>query len=188
MFRLISRLVFWLQGWKVDDVLLKQKNFDKFILLGAPHTSNWDAAMFIAAMYHMKLDVKFLMKNDWLKFPFSLAFNPLGALGIDRSTSNSMVDIMANEFDKKDKLIISISPEGTRGPNEKWKRGFYYTSIKANVPILLGYLDYGNRVAGIGKEVIPTGNIEPDFRMISDYYQQFKGKVPENHLPYNRVD
>lgn len=184
MLRLISRFIFWIQGWKIDDDLLKQQHLDKFILTGAPHTSNWDALMFVAAMYHMKLKVRFLIKHDWMRFPFNLMFGPLGAIGIDRSKHHSMVDAMVKLFNESEKLIITIAPEGTRSYNPHWKKGFYYTALEAKIPILLGHLDYENRIAGITKVFWPTGDVDKDLTEISNFYSQFKGKNPEKFAPY----
>lgn len=188
MLRLLSRFIFWIQGWKADDEFIKNNRLDKFILVGAPHTSNWDAIIFIAATYHLKIDVKFLIKQDWIKFPFNLFFKPLGAIGIDRSQSNSMVDVMVELFNSNEKLIITISPEGTRSPNANWKKGFYFTALQANVPILLGYLDYEKRVAGIKSMVVPSGNANKDLIEIGEFYKQFNGKIPENYEPYKPVE
>lgn len=183
MFRLISVFCFWIKKWKIEHDLLPQLGLKKFILIGAPHTSNWDIVYFLGAIRKMKLKPSFLIKNFWMRFPFGMMFKPLGGLSIDRSQKDetsgaSMVRSMVELFEQSEKMIIAIAPEGTRSKNPNWKKGFYHTALQANIPILLGYLDYKNKVAGISKAIIPSGDIVKDMIEINSFYAQFEGKNP----------
>ena len=185
MFRLFTLLLFKIKGWKllVDKKTLHQHK--KFILIGAPHTSNWDAIYFTAAATLTKLKPKFLIKKTWMKFPFNIIFKPIGGIGVDNKNisenkSSSTIDFMVKLFNQKRELIIMISPEGTRSKNANWRTGFYRTAILAKVPIVLGYLDYQKKTAGFNKVFFPTGNLELDLKKISNFYTQFKGK--NHHL------
>ncbi|MBT6029970.1 MAG: acyltransferase [Crocinitomicaceae bacterium] len=183
MFRIISIFLFWIKKWKIEHELIPKLGFEKFVLIGAPHTSNWDIVYFLGAIRKMKLKPNFLIKKFWMRFPFSLMFKPLGGVPINRlpkteSKGLSMVSNMVDLFAHSEKLIIAISPEGTRSKNEHWKKGFYHTALQAKIPILLGYLDYENKVAGISKAIIPSGDFTKDMMEINLFYSQYQGKNP----------
>ena len=188
MFRLITLLLFKLNGWKLNfnnEILSRHK---KFILIGDPHTSNWDSIYFIAATRKSKLKPNFLIKKTWTKFPFNIIFKPLGAIGVDKKKpkkSSGMINYMVNLFKENKKLIIAISPEGTRSKNPNWKTGFYQTALLAKVPIVLGYLDYSKKIAGITEVFLPTGDVNKDLTFISDFYKQFSGKNHELFAGYD---
>lgn len=155
------------------------------VMVGAPHTSNWDFIYFLAAFDIMKIPVKFTIKKEWLKFPISLVMKPLGAVGIDRKPKTpgaeklSMVDAMANMLIENKNMAIVVTPEGTRKAVKKWKTGFYRVALKANVPIALGYMDYAKKEAGVGKIVYPTGDMIADLTEIIAFYKNVTPKFPE---------
>lgn len=127
-------------------------------------------------------------KKEWLRFPFNLILSPLGAIAIDRSAKKpgekrpSMVDEMVNFIEQSDEITVLVTPEATRSPVRRWKKGFYQVALQADVPILLGYLDYQKREAGIGKVLYPSGDLEKDLREIYDFYNQIHPKHPERFL------
>ena len=188
MFRLMTMLLFKINGWKL--ILNKESlsHYKKFILIGAPHTSNWDAIYFTAAATISKLKPQFLIKKSWMKFPFNIIFRPLGGIGVDNKKtskkSSGIIEYMVNLFNKRKELIIMISPEGTRSKNPNWRTGFYRTAVAAKVPIVLGYLDYNKKTAGISEIFLPTGNINEDLLFISNFYKQFTGKNHELFAEY----
>lgn len=121
-----------------------------------------------------------------MKFPFNLLLGPAGGIAIDRRSRNegemraSMVDAMATLFDDHlGDLALVITPEGTRSLSTQWKSGFYHVAMKANVPILCGYLDYEKREAGVGKVLQPSGDLEADMRQIMKFYADIRPKHPE---------
>lgn len=162
------------------------QNIDKCVMIAAPHTSNWDIVMALAAYDLMKIPVRFTVKKEWLRFPFKSMMKSVGAIGIDRSPKvpggerKSMVEAMTDLFNGRDKLNIMVTPEGTRSKRTKWKTGFYYVALNAKVPIGLGYLDYKEKIAGVGKLVFPTGDIKKDMKEIVDFYKNITAKFPEN--------
>lgn len=152
-------------------------------MVAAPHTSNWDLIYARAALYILRVPVKFTIKKEWVRFPLSLILNPLGAIPIDRQPKGirrtSMVDKMVKLFEERDHLIILVTPEGTRKYAKKWRSGFYFTALKANVPIVLGYLDYKDKEAGIGAVFHPTGDRDKDVEEIKAFYRKKHAKYPE---------
>jgi 1-acyl-sn-glycerol-3-phosphate acyltransferase len=86
---------------------------------------------------------------------------------------------MAELFEQHQRIAVMVTPEGTRSLRKQWKTGFYYAALKADVPICLGYLDYANKIAGVGPVIYPSGNLETDMRQIMDFYRPIQGKHPE---------
>ncbi|HET6243653.1 MAG: lysophospholipid acyltransferase family protein [Bacteroidetes bacterium] len=176
--RKLFNWIFRKHGWKIQGGL--PLGTKKCVLLAAPHTSNWDFVYGIGALEEFNLDVKYLAKKELFRFPFKGMFESLGGVPVDRSKSNSMVDAMIELINSKDEIIVMIPPEGTRSRVDKWKSGFYHVALGAQVPIVLGYLDYKNKVAGIGPALMPSGDKEKDYKVICDFYKKTTAKWPEN--------
>jgi 1-acyl-sn-glycerol-3-phosphate acyltransferase len=157
-------------------------------MVAAPHTSNWDLIITIAAFEKMKIPLKFTIKKEWLNFPFNLLLSPLGAIPIDRNSKDktgrktSYTEAMINLFKERDSLVVMVTPEGTRSKKTEWKTGFYYVAEGANVPIALGYLDYKNKIAGVGK-LVYTGDLDKTMREIMAFYKDITPYKPENFSP-----
>lgn len=185
MLRSVFRALFHRHGWQIQGTELSQHR--RAVVVAAPHTSNWDMVYALATFDQVGLPVRFTIKREWLRFPFSLFLAPLGAIGIDRRPRSlgearpSMVEAMVRLFeDNPGELAVIVTPEGTRSPREEWRTGFYHVARAANVPILLGYLDYQKRASGIGKVIWPTGDVEADMREIMDFYRDVAPRYPEN--------
>ena len=172
---LISKKLLSLFKWELDTSIELPK---KCVVCIAPHTSNWDFIVGILFKYATNLQASFFMKKEWFRFPLSISMKLLGGIPIDRSKKNNVTDIIAEEFNKRDSLIIGLTPEGTRSLNYEWKKGFYYIAQKANVPIVLAYIDFKKKKVGYNKLLIPT-NYEDDIIMIKKYYSNINAKYPE---------
>ena len=175
MKNLISKKLLSLFKWELDTSIELPK---KCVVCIAPHTSNWDFIVGILFKYATNLQASFFMKKEWFRFPLSIILKLLCGIPIDRSKKNNVTDIIAEEFNKRDSLIIGLTPEGTRSLNYEWKKGFYYIAQKANVPIVLAYIDFKKKKVGYNKLLIPT-NYEDDIIMIKKYYSNINAKYPE---------
>jgi 1-acyl-sn-glycerol-3-phosphate acyltransferase len=177
MWQKISKIILKTLGWKITNII---PDIPKCVLAIAPHTSNWD--FLIAKLAYMSLDrnAHFLIKKEWFFFPFNLFFKSIGGIPVDRSKNQSMTDIMAEEFGKRDRFQIAITPEGTRKRVTEWKRGFYYIADKAQVPIVLIGLDYKNKIISFLDVFTPTGHVEEDMLTIQSRYKGLSGKNPDN--------
>ena len=178
------KLFFKLCGWKVTHFL--PDDIKKCVIVVAPHTSNWDFPFGMGTVSLMKLKQNFIIKKEWVKFPFKRIFLSLGAIPIDRQKhkvsgdKNSTVHAMADLFAEREELRLVITPEGTRSRVEKWKTGFYYVALKANVPIALAFINYETKSTGIDKVIYPTGDYKKDMKEIMDFYKNMKGKNNHN--------
>ena len=183
MFKWIFLQLFKLKGWKLNTNTIY--NYKQSVMIAAPHTSNWDGVLMVAAFDIMKLPIKFTLKKEWFRFPFGKIARAMGGIAIDRTPKKagearpSMTEAIANLFKENEILHIAFTPEGTRSLRTEWKMGFYHAAKMANVPILLGYLDYKDKIAGIGKVIIPSDNMEQDLREIMAFYKDISGCHPE---------
>ena len=173
-----------LTGWKVDTKLPKEAQ--RCVMIAAPHTTNWDGYYVRVAFWVLGIPVKIAIKDYWTKGFFGIFTKPMGFLGIDRSKKDpnnprkSQTEQMADFFKEFDRIAMVIAPEGTRRLRKEWKLGFYHAAQMANVPITCGYLDYKNKIAGVGDVVVyPTGDIEADLKKVMDFYKNIQGKYPE---------
>lgn len=185
MLKWFFKFLFRFYGWKLDR---NMPDYGKqAVLIAAPHTSNWDFPYVIACFDLLKIPVRFTIKKEWMKFPFKGTMKRFGAVSIDRSSKvageerKSMVEAMTDLFDEHEEFILTVTPEGTRARREQWKTGFYHIAKSAGVPILLSYLDYKNKIAGVGKMIWPSDDMEKDMREIMAFYSEHcHGKNPEN--------
>lgn len=178
MLAYLSGLILKAMGWKyIGKFPYEQK---KFIFLIAPHTSNMDFYLGRLFFTNLRVHVKFLIKKEAFFWPMGRLLRRAGGIPVDRKKSRHMVDYVAGLFDKYDSLYLVVTPEGTRKPVKKWKRGFYYIALKANVPLAISYLDYSKKEADIMEMFTPTGNYEKDLEYIRGLYRDKKGRYPDN--------
>jgi 1-acyl-sn-glycerol-3-phosphate acyltransferase len=175
---MITKLFCWwfnTQGWKIGENIPSEVK--KCVVIGAPHTSNWDFVFALAAFKFFGVEPNYLAKKELFWWPLSILLKNTGGISIERSKKNNAVEEFIEIFDRKEKMILVFPAEGTRKAVSKWKTGFYHVAQGANVPVFLAYLDYKNKIAGFGKPLYLSGNIEEDFLKIKDFY---KGITPKN--------
>lgn len=155
----------------------------KYVLIGAPHTSNWDFVVGLLALWALGIRARWLGKKELFKPPLGLLMRLLGGIPVDRSRRNNLVDQVAEVFRREEEIAILITPEGTRGKAPYWRTGFYHMALKAGVPIALGYVDFRRKEVGIGAYLWPTGDLRRDFEAIRAFYQDKTGLRPEKQGP-----
>ena len=175
MFKSLCRLIFRKMGWQVEMTVPYR---DKCIICVAPHTSNWD--FIIAELYYHSIGrtAGFLMKKEWFFWPMGVLFRSMGGIPVERSRHVSLTDRVAEAAMKAERFELAVTPEGTRSLATKWKRGFYFIALKAGLPIQLYAIDYKNKRVVCTKELVPSGDVEADMRLIMDYYRPYEGKYP----------
>ena len=176
----LSILVLKIFGWRRSGQV---PNIPKFVLIAAPHTSNWDFPITLAIVLAFKMRLHWLGKEALFRWPYGSLFSWLGGIPVNRSKSSDVVAQTIQVFKDKAKMIMMLAPEGTRKKVTYWKTGFYHIANGANVPIVLGFLDYMRKVGGIGPTLIPTGNIESDMAKIRAFYHTISGKTPDKSTP-----
>ena len=178
MARCVRRAIIWWfkrQGWEARGVVPEPR---KFILIAAPHTSNWDFVYFIGAAHGLRANLSFMGKKSLFRWPFGRMMRDMGGVAVDRSKSANTVEASIAEFAKRDEFMLTIAPEGTRGKVTKWKTGFYNIAVGAGVPLVCGFMDYQKKIAGLGMVLFPTGDYAKDMAKIAAYYNQYTPRYP----------
>jgi 1-acyl-sn-glycerol-3-phosphate acyltransferase len=165
--RPISRAWLTLTGFKVVGTF---PDLPKFIVIAAPHTTNWDLPHALAAGLQYGRRIHWMGKATIFKWPFGGLMRWLGGLSVDRSKSTNAVASMVNVFTDRDELALVVAPAGTRSATVPWKSGFYHIAHGAKVPLVLAYIDYNRREIGIADTIIPTGDYDADLVKIQGIY------------------
>ena len=179
MKKYIGLFVMKISGWKIDYP--KEFQVEKFVIIAAPHTSNWDLYYALAIFWVHNIPVKFFIKDSFTKGLHGYIFKALGAIGVDRKRTGNLVHHAASVIQKSDKIALMVPAEGTRSRVEKWKTGFYHIATKAKVPVALGYLDYKKKIAGVGELVHLSGDKDVDMQIIENFYTTITAKHPEKY-------
>ena len=174
-----SRLILGLAGWRIEGLL---PPIPKFVLVGAPHTSNWDLPYTLLMAFALRANIRWLGKEAIFRWPLRGFFQWLGGIPVKRSRSHNLVEQSIHQFHRNKQLILTIAPAGTRKRVMRWKTGFYHIACGAGVPIVLGYLDYRRKAGGIGPVIHPSGNITTDMQSILAFYDRVIGKHPARSL------
>lgn len=175
-------LIWYLVGWRAEYDL---PDLDKYVLVAVPHTSNWDYMNMIALSAYFKRKPSTFVKDSAFKLPvIGTLIRWIGGIPIDRSKSQNLVQQAVEFIANQERVVLVITPEGTRSKRDYWRSGFYYIALEAKIPYVLGYLDYKRKRGSGGPVIYPTGDIEADLRVIRDFYASHgHGKHPENTTP-----
>ncbi|HNZ35959.1 MAG TPA: lysophospholipid acyltransferase family protein [Syntrophales bacterium] len=176
LFRALSIVFLKLAGWRRVGCV---PDLPKYVMIGAHHTSNWDAPISVAILFSFRIKAYWLMKNTAFRWPFRGLLLWLGAIPVDRTKSADVVGQMAGEMKKRAEMVLLLAPEGTRKKVTRWKSGFYHIARGAGVPVVLAFLDYRQKEGGLGPVFRPTGNFEADMGEILRFYSTVTGKRPE---------
>ncbi len=176
----VAKLLFRLTGWKTEGSVHQPQHF---VIIAAPHTSNWDAVIMVVAAYIFRVRISWFIKREAFFFPLGTLIRAVGGIPIDRDVRRNVVGQAVEQFRQNEHLILAVPPEGTRGKGDGWKTGFYHIAHGAGVPIVLGYIDYRRKIAGLGPAFIPTGDIEADFHVFDQFYAAVTPKYPEDRSP-----
>ena len=174
----LAHFIFFIKGWKLYGNI--PDGIKKCVIIQAPHTSMYDFFIGWLASKTLKVKFRFMIKKEAFIFPLAGIIKSMGGIPVDRSHSQGVVKQIVSVFNNAENLYLVITPEGTRKYTANWKRGFYYIAQAAQVPVLLGYIDYKKKICGIEKQLNITGNFEVDFKIIEDFYSGINAKFPEN--------
>lgn len=176
MFQLVSRKILGLLGWQVDSIELPA---DKYVIVGAPHTTNWDFPLALLTIAATGLKFSWAAKNTLFFFPLGFFFRKIGGIPVNRKVRNDFLNVVLKNFKEQENFTIAIAPEGTRSFTDHWKCGFYQIAFEAKAKIALGYLDFSTKTLGIGAIIKPSGDLEDDFKKIASFYEGKTGLYPE---------
>ncbi|MCA9951580.1 MAG: lysophospholipid acyltransferase family protein [Anaerolineales bacterium] len=164
---------FRVTGWRVSGNF---PQLSKFLIIVAPHTSNWDFMIAAGAIFGLDLRIRFMVKHTLFWEPFGTYLRWVGGIPIDRRAEFGVVGEAVKAYQSNDKFVLGITPEGTRKKVKQWKTGFYRIAVGANVPIVPVAFDYGRKVVDLMPPFYPTGDIENDMVVIKGFFEDVQGK------------
>jgi 1-acyl-sn-glycerol-3-phosphate acyltransferase len=162
-------------GWRAVGMVPEPR---RFVLIAAPHTSNWDFPYFLGLTQDVGINAHFMGKKELFRWPMGGFMRAMGGISIDRTSRHNVVDQMVAEFARRTEFMLTIAPEGTRGKSGKWKTGFYQIALAAKVPLVVGMMDYGRKTGGLGPMIWPTGDFAADMAKVWAVYSDCTPKNP----------
>ena len=174
-----GRLAGWILrrcGWTVVG---ERPAAPRYVLVAAPHSSNWDAVLMLMVARHLGVRLSWLGKAEAFRGPLGPLMRALGGIAVDRSGPQGLVPATAEAFRSRDALALAIAPDGTRGYRGHWKSGFYHIALTAGVPVVLAFLDWGTRRTGVGPTLTLSGDVRADMERIRSFYAGMLARQPE---------
>lgn len=182
MFKTLAQQWMTATGWSIHSEI--PPSLDKYVLIGAPHTSNWDLVYSLATGTILDMEFHWVGKRELFDTPgLGWLMRTTGGMPVDRNSRTNSVDQIAAHFREHDRIALTIAPEGTRGPTERWKTGFYHIARAANVPIIAGALDYRTREVRLSAPIDPKQPLEQLIASLRRYYRDVRGRNHENFTP-----
>jgi 1-acyl-sn-glycerol-3-phosphate acyltransferase len=174
--RWIARKLLTILGWKIEG---ERPPYERYVLIAAPHTSNWDFPLMLAFAAAFDIKVSWMAKHNLFFPPMGWIMHGLGGIPIRRHKKGNMVISMIDTFKQVDSLVLVVPTEGTRARTDYWKSGFYHIAHGAGIPIVPSYLDYANKRGGFGPALMTTGDINSDMPYFREFYAPMRGRTPE---------
>ena len=170
--RIVRRLLVALYRWKGWRIEGERPDVDKFVILGAPHTSNWDFIFFLGATHDLGIRPSFMGKASLFKWPMTRFMLDMGGVPVDRSKRANYVDQVAQAFAEAEDLALVIAPEGSRTFRGDWRSGFYHIAMAAGVPIVPAWVNNETLRGGLGEPIMPTVDYGADLARIAAFYRE----------------
>lgn len=178
--RWVGRAVLRAFGWRVTGNLPDEP---RFIAIAAPHTSNWDWVVAMAALLALGIRINYMVKDSAFVWPFSVILHASGGIATNRAAPAGLVEDLSARILHTPEIILAITPEGTRARVEHWKTGFLRIAKLARLPVVQVSWDYPARLITLGPVAELSGDMATDIANVRAYYRQFTGRNPENQSP-----
>lgn len=180
MLQAIAKAILRVGGWEIVGT---KPLAPKAVIVAAPHTSNWDGFWGLVCRVALDVEIHFFAKQSLFWFPLNILLRSLGGIPLDRKRAGSAVDQAVEMFRNSESFYFGLAPEGTRSRVDHWKSGFYRIAEGADVPVILGFLDYGRRRIGLGPTFSLSGDWQKDLEFCRDFYADIEGRWPEKAGP-----
>jgi 1-acyl-sn-glycerol-3-phosphate acyltransferase len=164
------------QGWRAVGA---PPPGGRYVIIAAPHTSNWDFVYFLGLTQALGIDAQFMAKDSLFRWPIGGFMRDMGGISVNRTGRHDMVATMIDEFARRDRFALAIAPEGTRSKVGTWRTGFYHIALGAGVPMVVGMMDYAKRTGGLGAAIMPTGDYAADMAQVIEAYRDVTPRHPE---------
>lgn len=176
MSKLLAQTFLRVAGWKVEG---ERPSMKHYVMVGAPHTSNWDFIYMLAMATVLGIKPRWVGKHSMFRWPFRGLMQKLGGIAVNRKSPGTFVKTVVNAFESEPEVELLIPPEGTRSFRPFWKSGFYRIAKTAGVPIVLAYLDFSRKVGGVGPSFMPSDDVKHDMDIIREFYANIRGAYPD---------
>ena len=171
----VLRALYRARGYRL---LNRPPQLDKFVLIGAPHTSNWDFVVFAGIVHEVGINPSFIGKHTLFRWPMTRFMYDMGGMPIDRSSARGFVSEVVDQVRAADAMALVIAPEGSRSSDGRWRSGFYHIAAGAGVPIVCAWMDEDSRRAGFSDAIVPTGDFHADLGRIAAFYRRAMPDCP----------
>lgn len=177
--RVISRIILKIIRWRVVGSIPTDQR--KYVLIVAPHTSNWDFVLFVLAVSVLRLKPSVLIKSTLFVGPLGWFLRYCGGIPVNRSQASSLVSYIASIYQENEDFVLIVTPEGTRSPNANWKRGFHHVATAAQVPIVIVYVDSVIKTIGVEGMMEPSDDVDGDLVKLKKFFDTKSGLKPKNY-------
>lgn len=177
--RRLADLALRLTGWRFEGAL---PDLPKFLIIVAPHTSNWDFMVGVMAMYALGIRGTFLGKHTLFRWPLGPFMRFLGGVPVDRTSPADVVEQSVAFIARSDRVIFVLSPEGTRRRLDKWKTGFWRLAHGASIPIVPVAFDFSRRCFVLNPPFTTTGDLEADLSVLRSHFRSTMALKPANYV------
>ena len=177
----LGRFVLTSLGWKVLGKISEEFNEKKLVVIVAPHTSNWDGSLGVAAIAGLDARVTFIGIDSAFKYGLGTFLRYMGGIPVDRNKPGGIIQDAIDQIKGINSSLIGISPEGTRSKVKEWKTGFLRIAKELNTKIIPASLDFAKKEIILGKAFTPSGDNMKDIRNLKDYFSVFTAKHPEKY-------
>lgn len=177
MFRRLIARIFWaFSRWKLVGSPAPNR---PTVLIGAPHTSNWDFVLMLSIAWRLGIDMRWLGKKSLFAGWRGPIMRSLGGIPVDRADPGKVVTDVVAQVQAGEVFGLVVTPDGTRGSNTYWKSGFYRIAREAHMPVTLGFVDRTTMTTGLGPTIELTGDVAADMDSIRAFYADKAGFRPE---------
>ena len=177
--RVISRIILKIIRWRVVGSIPSDQR--KYVLIVAPHTSNWDFVLFVLAVSVLRLKPSVLIKSTLFVGPLGWFLRYCGGIPVNRSQASSLVSYIASIYQENEDFVLIVTPEGTRSPNANWKRGFHHVATAAQVAIVIVYVDSVIKTIGVEGMMEPSDDVDGDLIKLKKFFDTKSGLKPKNY-------
>ncbi|MBY6060580.1 1-acyl-sn-glycerol-3-phosphate acyltransferase [Microbacterium esteraromaticum] len=177
--RLIARVYWTFSRWTLSTQPAPTR---PTVLIGAPHTSNWDFVLMLAIAWRLGIEVHWLGKKSLFRGWRGPVMRALGGIAVDRDDPSRIVGEVVAQAHAGEVFGLVVTPDGTRSGHTHWKSGFYRIARETGMPVTLGYVDRTTMTTGLGPTIDLTGDVAGDMDRIRAFYADKSGLHPEHRV------
>lgn len=164
--------------WRFDGTIPDRP---KMVMIVAPHTSNWDFLVGVAAMFALGIRVTFLGKDTLFRWPFGAIMRWLGGIPVTRDSPHNVVEQTVAHMRAHPRVVLGLSPEGTRRKRARWRTGFHYVARGVGIPIVPVALDYSTRTIRFFPPHEASESVDDDMTRLARYFDPAMARHPAQY-------